>query len=309
MGIISPSYQSLKQFDANLSGTKFSICAPEHIHSRIPENKQSSLRKNLYDEHNFGQYTSEDDREVFSFSLKHIDWTFYRRRYLLLVDSVGHVTFTAKVVKLEQFASLFNKCHFESAVERLLFARGGAYASSGMCRLNWRIKNYNDTQWVVFENDGRFASAGLHNPCKSVIQTFFLTPITDEHLLAVFFTQVELPNAPDLSSEFEMLRERVMETAELTLSEDSTRQLQAIQKANPDQQYSQHLPPYEFNLMPYPEEPKVIEHLVAEKGSDYINSLPVPQANKMIDECVKKEVEKYKAQVDSIMASHLRFKN
>jgi hypothetical protein len=309
MGIISPNYSSLKRFEANLSGTVFSISAPEHNHPRIPANTNFGFTENLYNECIYEQFPSADEREVFSYNVDHINWTFWRRRLLVLIDSIADVRFISSVFKFEQFSSLFDRRHLEHAVERLLFAHGGAYASSGLCRLNWRVQGYNGTQWVAFENDGRYSSGGLHNPCRSVIQSFYLTPISDEHLLGVFFTQVERQNAPDMAARFEELRERVMATSHLQLSEESTRQKQVVEKQQLDQMYPQNLPPYEFDLMPYPQESEVIENLVEEKGSDFINSLPVSKANRMIDERMQLEVSKYKTQVEAIMTSHLRFKN
>jgi hypothetical protein len=65
MAIISPNYASLKRFEANLSGTVFSISAPEHNHPRIPVNTRDAVNENLYDDKKYVQFPSSDEREVF----------------------------------------------------------------------------------------------------------------------------------------------------------------------------------------------------------------------------------------------------
>lgn len=309
MGLITPNYKQTKRFEANLSGTAFSISIPPQNRYSTPQDSPGPLTLNLYDGSIYHQSSSSDETEVLSHALRYIDWLFLNRRFFFFVSDIAQAHLAVKIFKFDEFSSLFNTAHFESAVERLLFAHGDAYASSGLCRLNWRVENYNNTEWVVFENDGRYGSCGIYNPCKSILQSFYLTPISDEHLLAVFFTQVERLNSPGLATTFADLRERVMSTAQLSLSQESTRQKHAVQAQCPEQRYSQHLPPYEFDLMPYPERDDAHTIFMQAKGVDYVNSLTDAAYSNAIDAIENELKQNYYAQVDKIMASHLKFKD
>ncbi len=308
MKIIGPDFSNLVPYRANLSGTRFSFKTPKHNHPRIPENPNDEITDNIYNEKRFSQFPSSDERELFCRGMEHINWVYWSRRFLLLTKEVGTVNLVSKVIHLKEFSSLFQKSNFEYAVERLLFSHGDSFASTGLCRLNWRIKNYNGTSWVAFENDGLTSSRGLYSPCKSVLQSFYLTPISDEHMLAVFFTQVEYLNAPDISSEFEKLREKVMSTAELTLSEESIKQQQEVESQCPDQKYSKNLPPYEFDLLPLPTRDDAHDQIMEAKGVDAVNSMSESAYSKAIDEIEAENKRKYYEQVNQILASHLRFK-
>ena len=190
----------------------------------------------------------------------------------------------------------------------MIFGYGDSFSSTKLCRLNWRIETFNNVEWIVFENDGRYSSKGLYNPCKSVVQTFYLTPITGEHMLSVCFNQVISKEARGLDEAFLNLRNSIMSTAELSLSDDASREKALIDSQHPDQKYSENLSPYEFDRLPYPDRDKIHDNFIMDKGVDYVNNMSDSAYTKAIDQIEKEERKRYNQRISEIFYSHLRFK-
>lgn len=309
MAIIGPYFRKLEKFNMNLSGTAFSFGSPPHNHPRIPLSVCEDTSLNIYDLNKFGNHPNSRNYGPPCYAIIGKVWSFFDRKFIVYLKDVAESNFDVDIFSMSEFSSLFKKENFENALNRMIFSHGNAYASSGLCRLNWRIETYNGIEWVVFENDGRFASGGMYNPCKSVIQTFYTTPISDEHMLCMYFTQVTRKEVNGLTDAFKKLRDTVMQSTEITLSEESTKQKMEVEKAFPNQQYSESLPPYEYELMPFPDEQDIMRAYVQEHGADFVNSMPYKKYSRTIDKLFKLEKEKYYAQVDQILESHLRFKN
>ena len=176
---------------------------------------------NLYEKNDFVQSPSSNNpRELYSSVIIWLIWTFWHRRFVFFLNEFAECNFDTRVFHLPEFRSLFDKKVFEHAAERFIFGYGNSFSSTGLCRLNWRLEQHNGVEWIAFENDGRYSSKGLFNPCKSVIQTFYLTPISEDHLLCVCFTQVTRSGVKGLTDAFKKLRHTVMESTELSLSEE-----------------------------------------------------------------------------------------
>jgi len=309
MTIIGPNYSTPEYYFASLSGTQFSYSTPKYNHPRIPYRARDKRMINLYDSESFVQSPpSDNEKELYSTVLTVLSWVFWQRQYFILSHEAAICDFEARVFHLPEFNSLFNKEIFECATERLIFGYGGSFSSTKQCRLNWRIEKFNKTEWVVFENNGRYSSDGLHDPYKSTIQTFYLTPISNEHMLSVCFTQVKQREVKELDNAFSKLRKFIMSSSELKLSEDAIRQKTEIESQFPQQSYSQTLPPYEFEKMNLPERQQARILLQEQRGDDAIIEMSESAYSSAVDDLEKELRNKYHQQVDDILESHLRFK-
>lgn len=310
MPIIGPPNDDLEPFEASLSGTQFSYMAPAHNHPRAPASKVDRKQVNLYDAGQLDKCPSSRTYEVPFYALSYKHWMFSERRYLLLSSDFAQTDFESRVFHLPEFSSLFAAHNFECAVERFIFSYWRSFASSGQCRLNWRVKNYNGTPWVAFENDGRLAHRGNYIPFHSLLQSFYITPITDQHVLVMSFNQVtRRDDVKGIDDAFEELREKVMTSTSLQLSTDAAAQKAQVIQNSGQQHYSESLPPYAFNLSEYPTRDIARDNFEQQHDRQYLIDLPEDEYSNKIDQQEKESIAQYKEQLACILDSHLRFKN
>lgn len=296
-----PSLRRLKHYEWNLSGTHLAFDALKHNYDRIPERGKRDADINLYAPHNYGRVHDNSLYEPAKLKLVSSQWLY--RGFPVLHGLLGEVYFSVNVVHCSEFSSLFRPRHLECAIERFLFAaRGcGILQESGVTRLNWQVRRLGDLQWV---NYGYQGALWLHAPAEEAYGSVWQTPISSEHLLTFIFKGVIRKPGTRLREVYSQVESTVMQTVELSLSEQSLAERDEVRRQYPDEALPESLPPYEFEEF----EPMDVMDIARMYGKKYRGIKEYEEFSHEIDEEEKRQKRKAKEIREKVMQSHLRFK-
>jgi len=270
--------------------------APKQNHELIERDETTSETLNIYGNQYFGRFDEADKHEPVASGLVFRDWVFSG----FLGRRIGDMKLQICVSKMPEFVSLFRPRHLECAIERFIYASSYSPGISGESRLHWTLRNCNNSAWVNYNLIG---NPGFHN-AEEVVGSVWHIPITDEHLLSVYFKEIIRIKNSRLHETYQKLIEKVMSSFTIKLSEDAQRQKEAVQSQYPDEKLSEHLPPYEFET--YPE---IDEYELAKQVSARYNyEKPYKELKPEIleeEESQRRKVEEVRQRV---LASHLRFR-
>ncbi len=281
----------------NLSGTNIRFMALAQNHELIERDETTSDTLNIWGDQYFGRFNEENKHEPVASGLVFRDWVFSG----FLGRVIGDMKLQISVSKMPEFASLFRPKHLECAIERYIFASSYSPQVSGKSRLNWTIRNNDNATWV---NYGLIGNPGFHN-AEEVVGSVWHTPITDEHLLSVYFKEIIRIKNSRLHETYQELIEKVMSSFAIKLSEDAQQQKDAVLSQYPDETLSEHLPPYEFE-----EFPELDEYELAKQVSARYNyEKPYQELKPEIQEEEESQRRKVEEVRQRVLASHLRFRD
>ena len=286
-----------ERHELNLSGTRVVLQAPPHNHELIEDISEPSKTRNLYADNTFGRRRSRDEAEPPGLGLLYKDWVF---RGIPLIDGViADVKFQMMVYRFVEFASLFRSRRLECAIERYIYNSPDRTRVSGASRLRWRVVSLNGHEWVNYEVN----CPPYINNAEAVVLSIWQLPISDEHLLTVYFRQIIRAKDTRLPEVFAELTDKVMQSVRVTLSEDARHQKSAVEQQYPWEKSNGLLPPYAFE--------EIVElnewDMFCAVNEEFGEQLNYEAKDEETQKRLKQQAAHAKAIKQAILASHLRF--
>ncbi len=280
--------------NVNMSGVSLSLAYPESndwVYQKI-EDLTGSI--NLYDTSNF----EKEDDEPCSLStcmLSRIYWVFQGLPFFS-GDYIGRLGMAVSIFHMPTFTSLFKQRRFQCAMERYNYKTSVKNLSIESVS-NYNQHTINGTDWANYES---------HTEDSTVFQTVWQTPITDEHLLTIRFSQDGDFNKSGLKAAFSKVIDLVMNNVKLELPNDIKTRKEEIERKFPYESLPKSLPPYEFEYY-YPTN---VLDLVRKVSAKYNHEItPDMQGNFDAEVSRLEELEKQKQQAthQKNLDHHMRF--
>jgi hypothetical protein len=221
----------------NLSGTKVSFKAPRHA-ARVTQFRKLSCNYNIYNDMNY-IHRSEKKKGFDFISCYNSEWGIHGLP--IIQRHIGDLVFGISVVKTTLPGSFLQPHFVEQALagdlNELYGPLRGAVHSPVNARLNWTIAPLKQHLWLFFRTE--------FPDDKTEIVDYHL-PLTDEHMLRVSLTCYTYHKKANLQPLFHRISQQLIESFEVTLSNDAQQQQADAKKRWPDEQYSSYLPPFHW---------------------------------------------------------------
>ncbi len=173
-----PSLNSLEEHQINLSGISLNLRMPvSNIRTYVDKvNKQT---KNLYDPTEFHSSIHEDPCTPPELSLITNGWRY--KGFTLFDNEMGRMLMDCSVAHMPEFNSLFRPRRLECAIERFIYL-SELFSWDIESRLGYELRIINGINWAHY-------TCRAEEEESSARQSVWQTPLTDEHLLTIFFNQ------------------------------------------------------------------------------------------------------------------------
>ena len=243
-----PGLNAPEQINIDLSGSKLSLKLPPHYSfDGFDADCDPIETLNIYDPSGYGG----DPVGTAVFNNKRFisrDWEFFgpltRLRY---IGSISFVAVVERIDSLPEGMSCFNPNHFEQVINRLMFKMGPETPDDALMTapVNWRTEEKNGCLWLYYEI--RKADDGFANsPAPAQYSSYAVTPLDDHHYIRLMFHNLGYLPAEYSNRFVNSVRDKVLNSVTLTLSEHAQQRKAEVQARWPDATMSQHRPPYNW---------------------------------------------------------------
>ncbi len=228
-----PNLRELEEYKIDLSGISIRLKMP-YSNVRPYFEKQYRQSKNLYDKSIYHSSKHNDPLKPPELGLVVNGWRY--KGFTLFDNELGRMLLDISVAHMPDFCSLFRQRRFECAIERYIYLTE-LYSAAGKSRINFESQNINNIDWAHYEcHASEDASIGF--------QSVWQTPLTDEHLLTVFFSQSGEFAKTGLKIAFSDLMNMIMSSLSIEWPEDILRQKNDVKNSYPCESFPENLPLY-----------------------------------------------------------------
>ena len=243
-----PGLNTPEHITVNLSGSVLSLKLPPHYSSDGFEAHCEPIdTMNIYDPTGY----SGDPMGTAVFNRKRFisrAWELFGP--LTRLRNIGSISFVAVVERIDSLPegmSCFNPNHFEQVINRLMFKMGPEtpQIDPKVAPVNWCTEVKNDCLWVCYEM--RKANDGDPNSfAPSQFSSYAVTPLDDHHYIRLMFHNLGYKPA-EYSNRFDnSVRDKVLNSVTLTLSEYAQQRKVEVQSQWPDATISPQRQPYNW---------------------------------------------------------------
>ncbi len=289
-----PSLNQLDEYVLSLSGIRVRLLCPES-NNLVHRGGVGKLSLNIYDKSIYEEDKDESECPL-ELGLIGKNWVF---RGLPVVDGkLGDLSMNISLSYLPLYKSLFRPRRLECAIERYIYM-ANVYATSGYCRVNYAKESVKGTDWA------RYTCYGEPDEKTCCYQALWQTPISDEHLLTLRFTQTLEVDNKALRAAYDKLIMTIMNSVHIELPSDIQQQKAAVKAAYPYESFPEYLPPYEFERYEPTARLDVIRQVSADFNHD--SSIPDEIFDQKVEEIIAAQDKKAENTHQKVIDEHLRF--
>ncbi|GLS25285.1 hypothetical protein GCM10007877_09990 [Marinibactrum halimedae] len=250
-----PGGKSKKLFSFNFNGTRFSIELPAHYPADARNRANTKGNINYLNKAEYGvkNITDPQRREQRAGSSEVI--SIFTRSFGVFgfpfgIKCLGSLSASGTLLYfptiLKEF-SLFNPAHLEQAAVNLIYyTKGpGAYKSRNegeISPINWRITTL-DNGLLMVRYDAYKEAAGM---LSEQFRSSCIIPIDRYHALTLHFSTFQSVETERCYPLLRDLRDEILETVKIELSDHAKKELEYAQKTWPDATISQDMKPIEW---------------------------------------------------------------
>jgi len=291
-----PSTKHMKEHLFFLSGVEIQIKAPLS-NNIVSPGRELDAPLNIYDRSTYVDKSEEKPGAVLEYYLLGRNWYFAG---LPIIDGAnfGIISMGFTVSYMPEFASLFRPRRFECAIERYISSSSCLYPTSGHSRVEYARQMINGVDW------GNHV-CHIEEDESSAFQTVWHTPVSDDHLLTIEFTQSACAKGSGLMRAYAKLMKTIMDSVTIKLPQDIQSLKTEVQKAYPYESFPTFMPPYVFEQFEPRDESDVIRKVSFDNGHDF--SIPDHIFDKEVEDIIAAENKKQVDVHQQVLKSHLRF--
>ncbi|WP_276669441.1 hypothetical protein [Thalassolituus oleivorans] len=243
-----PGLNAPEQINVNLSGSVLSLKLPPHYSFDGFDGDCDPIETmNIYDPSGY----SGDPLGTAVFNSKRFisrDWEFFgpltRLRY---IGSISFVAVVERIDSLPEGMSCFNPNHFEQVINRLMFKMGPEKPKSAkrVAPVNWSTDEKNGCLWLYYEIH-KAEDGDPESFAPSQFSSYAVTPLDDHHYIRLMFHNLGYKPAEYSNRFVNSVRDKVLNSVTLTLSEHAQQRKAEVQSQWPDATISPQRQPYNW---------------------------------------------------------------